>query len=334
MKKQVNWFAFLLCCSVSFSRAAAGSDYDYLVTGSTADVRPENTQGALMLAGGGGMVDDAFRWFHRMAGGGDIVVLKATDRDDTLNDAYGDYLYKTIGGCDSVEVIVCRDRKASNDAKILQAIRNAEGIFLGGGKQFLYVDYWKGTPIGEALDEHVRAGRTLGGSSAGLAVLGEFCYSAHVTARLTSEIAMKNPFDKSITLEKDFLHFDLMRGVITDTHFTPRNRLGSLVTFLARIGDVDKVDSMLGIGVDEKTALCIEPSGKGKVFSSSRGLAWFVTPQQGIEVLSEGRPLTYRGIKVLGAGPDSSIDLRQRTIDKPASESTVSVVMGVLSDTP
>ena len=189
-------------------------------------------------------------------------------------------------------------------------------------------------PLGKALDEHVRAGRTLGGSSAGLAVLGEFCYSAHVTARLTSEIAMKNTFDKSITLENDFLHFDLMRGVITDTHFTPRNRLGRLITFLARIGEVDKVDSLIGIGVDEKTALCIEPSDKGKVFSSSTVLAWFVTPQQGIEVLSEGSPLTYRGIKVLGVGPDSSIDLRQRTIDKPVSESTVSVVMGELSQHP
>ncbi len=311
---------------------ASAADFDYHLVGNAADVQPKHTEGALMLMGGGGSVDDAFRWFIQKAGGGDIVVLKASDGKAAEGDSYGTYLHDTLGGCDSVETITFRNREASNDPKLLQILRNADGIFLGGGAQGRYVDYWKGTPVGAALDAHVRAGRPLGGSSAGLAVLGQICYTAHVTARLTSEIAMKDPFDKSITFEGDFLHLDLMRGVITDTHFSPRGRLGRLITFVARHAADEKMEHLIGIGVDEKTALCVEANGTARVLTSApEGRAWFVIPRQAPEVLTAGKPLTCRDVKVIGAGPLSTAHVLKRVIEKPAAESTVSVVAGTLS---
>ncbi len=315
---------------------ASSADFEYFLTGSAADVQPQQTDGALLLMGGGGLVDEAFRWFIQKAGGGDIVVLKAADgKSPPVAHTYGAYLHGTIGGCDSVEVIAFNNREAATDPKILQAIKNADGIFLGGGKQFLYADYWKGTPVGEALDAHVRAGRPLGGSSAGLAVLGQFVYTAHVTARLTSETAMKDPFDKSLTFENNFLHFDLMRGVITDTHFSPRGRLGRLITFVARTSAENKVDNIVGIGVDEKTAFCVDASGRGHVLTTApEGRAWFVLPQQTPEFLLAGQPLTYRDVKVIVAGPDSKVDLRNRTIERPTIEYTESIVAGKLSFKP
>jgi beta-aspartyl-peptidase (threonine type) len=244
-------------------------------------------------------------------------------------------LHDQIGGCDSVEVIAFNNRNAASDPKVLQAIKNADGIFMGGGAQWRYIDYWKGTPVGEALDAHVRAGRPLGGSSAGLAVLGQVCYTAHVTARLTSATAMKNPFDKSLTFERDFLHLDLMHGVITDTHFSPRGRLGRLITFVARTYAENSDAPMLGIGVDEKTALCLEPDGHGRVFTTApEGRALFVMPQRAPEVLTEGKPLTFREVKVIAAGPDSHVDLLKRTITSPASETMASVIAGDLSAKP
>ncbi len=322
----------LVICVGQVTRAA---DFDYFLTGNADDVQPSRTEGALLLMGGGGQVDDAFRWFIQKAGGGDIVVLKASDGKTSVADTYGTYLFDKIGGCNSVEVISFNIRNAANDPKVLQAIKNADGIFLGGGKQFLYADFWKGTPVGEALDAHVKAGRPLGGSSAGLAVLGQYCYTAHVTARLTSERAMKDPFEKSITLENDFLHFDLMKGVITDTHFSPRGRLGRLITFVARENAENKVASVLGIGVDEKTALCVDANGSGRVIATApEGRAWFVMPQKAAEVLNAGEPLTYRDVNVVAAGPDSTVDITKRTISKPTLESRISIVAGTLTSNP
>ncbi len=244
-------------------------------------------------------------------------------------------MHNTIGGCDSVEVITFNNRNAATTPQVLEAIKNADGIFLGGGKQFRYADYWKDTPVGTQLEAHVQAGRPLGGSSAGLAVLGQFCYTAHVTARLTSEIAMQNPFDKSITLENDFLHLNMMSGAITDTHLSRRGRLGRLITFVARTSAENKAEHLLGIGVDEKTALCLEADGSGRVLTgASDGRAWFIMPQRTPEVLSAGQPLTYRDVKVIGVGPESTVNIRNRTVEKPAVVSTASVVAGALSVRP
>jgi cyanophycinase len=307
------------------------ADFDYYLTGNAADTKPAQTEGALLLMGGGGLVEDAFRWFIKKAGGGDIVVLKATDHEESVADTFGTYLHGTIGGCDSVEVIAFHNRQAASDPKVLQALQKADGIFLGGGKQHVYMNYWKGTPVGDALNAHVRAGKPLGGSSAGLAVLGQIVYTAHVTSRFTSELAMKNPFDKALTLEPDFLHLDLMRGVITDTHFNPRGRLGRLMTFMSRITSDFKVDNLLGIGVDEKAALCVEANGEAHVFATvPEAHAWFVLPQQAPEVLEAGKPLTYRNVRVISASPDSSVNVLKRTITHPASDTMRSIVEGKL----
>jgi cyanophycinase len=324
MKSFPQSLLYLLLLSAGATTAAA-ADFESFLTGNATDVKPAKTEGALMLMGGGGLVDEAYRWFIQKAGGGDIVVLKASDGKTAAVDTYGAYLHGTIGGCDSVELISFYNREAANNPKVLEALKNAEGIFMGGGAQHRYVDYWKGTAVGAALEAHVRAGRPLGGSSAGLAVMGQVCYTAQLTARLTSEIAMKNPFDKVITFENDFLHLDLMRGVITDTHFSTRGRLGRLITFVAR-------SQTIGIGVDEKTALCVEADGMGRVMSTApEGRAWLIMPQQAPEALKEGQPLTYRDVKVIGAGPESVVNLPKRVIEKPVATSTVSIIAGQLT---
>ncbi len=224
------------------------------------------------------------------------------------------------------------NREASFDRKLLEILKNAEGIFLGGGAQWKYVDYWKGTPVGQMLDEHVRSGKPLVGSSAGLAVLGDACYTAHISARLNSEMAMSNPFDDRITIDDDFLHLDLMRGIITDTHFTRRNRLGRLIAFLGRIKLKPEHADFVGLGVDERTALCLDSNGKGRVMSKEdNGLAWLVTPSKSPDSIESGKPLTFRDIRVTGAGPQSIIDLTNREIENPVVTQSASVVDGELS---
>lgn len=307
----------------------AAADYDTYLTGNAADARPERTQGGLLLSGGGGDNDDAFRWFAACAGGGDIVILRASGKD-----GYNDYLFSRIGGVDSVETIVFHRRAAATDPRVLESIARADGLFLAGGDQSNYINYWKGTPVAAALDAHVRAGKPLGGTSAGLAVLGQFAYSALEPRNLTSAIALKDPFDPQITLERDFLHLDLMRGIVTDTHFMPRARLGRALVFLARLMD-PALPRLVGLGIDEKTALCVEPNGSGRVFTTDpAGRAWLLLPSVPPETLAPGQPLTFRDIRVIGLGPESRCNLTTLSIQQPAAVSTVSVVRGQLVQKP
>jgi beta-aspartyl-peptidase (threonine type) len=309
-------------------RLTAAEGYDYFLTGDARDAHPVRTSPGLLLSGGGGDVDDAFRWFIAQAGGGDIVVLRASGAD-----GYNDYLYKQIGGVDSVESIVFRNRAAASDPRLLEIIARADGIFLAGGDQSRYVEYWGGTPVAAALNRHVRDGKPLGGTSAGLAVLGQFAFSARERGELNSDIALRNPFDARITLEENFLELDLLRGVITDSHFMPRRRLGRSLAFLARLQERQPA-RLLGIGVDEKTALCLEADGTGRVFTTATGgAAWLLVPQRPAE-LERGRPLTFRDVQVIALGPESKLSLRTLDVSRPQALSTVSVVDGRLTQSP
>ncbi|MBL9211160.1 MAG: cyanophycinase [Opitutaceae bacterium] len=314
-----------LALLTAFAASARGADYEYFLTGSAADAKPAQTGAGLLLMGGGGDVDAAFRWFVRQAGGGDIVVLRASG-----GDGYNDYLFSRIGGVDSVETLLFHQRAAADDPRVLAIIRQAEGIWLAGGDQSRYVKYWKDTPVGAALDAHVRAGKPLGGTSAGLAVLGEFSYSALEPGTLTSPIALQDPYDRRITLERDFLHLARLRGIITDSHFSQRSRLGRSLAFLARLYPAGRPDRLAGIGVDEKTALAIEADGSARVFTSGNGRVWLMLPSQPPETLSAGRRLTLRDVRVIGLGPDSRLDFNQLEVKNPAVVSTVSVVDGQL----
>lgn len=306
--------------------AARAADHQVWLTGNPADVQPAQTEGALLLAGGGGDVDDAMRWFVQKAGGGDVVVLRASGAD-----GYNDYLFTKIGGIDSVESILFHNRAASTDARVLAAIRGAEGIWLAGGDQARYVAYWKGTPVAAALDAHVRAGKPLGGTSAGLAVLGEFTFSAAAEGSLTSENALANPFDRRLTLERDFLRFDLLRGVITDSHFMPRARLGRSLAFLARLMAEEKRDRLLGLGVDEKTALAVGADGHARVFTTApAGRVWVLLPSRPADILKPDTPLSFRDVRVVGLGPESTFHLPTLAIGRPAAASVVAVAGGRL----
>ena len=317
-----------LLCTLATSLAAAS--YDYWLTGNPTDAKPAQTRPGLFLSGGGGDVTAAWKWFVACAGGGDIVVLRASG-----GDGYNDYVFTKIGGVDSVESIKSNDASAASDPRVLEIIAKADGIFMAGGDQARYVNYWKGTPVGAALNAHLRAGKPLGGTSAGLAVLGQYYFSA-LEDSVTSATALANPYDKKVTVGRDFIAAPALVGVITDSHFMARQRLGRLVAFLARIAADEKPQPsrILGLGIDEATALCIEPDFSAKVFTEKNGLAWLVAPQRPPEVIAPGKPLVSRGIQVIGLGPDSALNLKTLNVDRPAAFRVISAADGKLTDDP
>jgi cyanophycinase-like exopeptidase len=133
--------------------------HDVYFTGNAADVTPP-TKGGLQLEGGGTDIDDAFRWFIAHAGGGDIVILRASG-----GAGYNPYFMK-LGPVDSVESIVFKSRDASSDKDVIRSLEHAEGVFIAGGDQSNYVKYWKGTPVETTLNALAKRGVPIGGTSA------------------------------------------------------------------------------------------------------------------------------------------------------------------------
>ncbi len=331
--------ALLLTAAASLPQFAAPADsphdyrdpkFYYFVAGDPTLPRATHTEFELVLMGGGGIVDAAYASIASHAGGGHIVILRAVSDEgfDPQDGRLGVWFVTKWGPVASAQTIVFRNREASFDPRVLAALRSADGIFLAGGDQANYVRYWKGTPVQQALDAHVRANRPLGGSSAGLAIMGHYSYTALDGGSLESKSALSDPCGPGVTLESDFLHFRWLEDMIADTHFSQRSRLGRLIVFIARIDGQRGDAAAYGIGVDENSALVVDAHGVGVLSAGSAGSAWLVMPQQPAAVLQARRPLSLSHVRILRVGPDSRLDLRTRSVLRPAAQTSVSIEAG------
>jgi cyanophycinase len=306
-------FCFSLLCLSAFGDVSIkGHDgtttYKYFRVGSMSDVTT-STKPGFALIGGGKDLDAAFQWMCERSGGGDFLVIRATGTD-----AYNPYIQ---GLCheNSVATLVIPDRQAAMDPFVVQTIRNAEAIFISGGDQANYINFWAHTPTQNALNEAIQRGVPVGGTSAGLAVQGEYIYSAQNDLLkdhdLDSTMALANPFNRQIVIAHEFLHNPLLSGTITDTHFVTRDRMGRLLTFMARILDSTTRPIVRGIGIDEQTAVLVEPDGTAKVVG--HGAAYFLQASPTRVRLAHKGPLIFTGTSVQRVAPGGTFDLHTWT---------------------
>ncbi len=277
----------------------SGAHYQYYQRGNPQDVHSEK-RGGLALMGGSTDVDEAFQWMSERGGEGDFLVLRGSG-----SDGYQEYVDE-ITGADSVETLVIKDKEAAYDPFVLERVAQADAIFLAGGDQWNYVGKWKGTPLLDQLNTAIQAGVPIGGTSAGLAVLGQHVFTAERDS-VTSEEALANPYHQAITLESDFLEAAPLQNLITDTHFSERDRMGRLVTFMSRLQQDGQRREVRGVGVDERTAVLVEPSGAGRVVGENS--AHFVRAQTPPEVCQPDVPLTHSALEVHSVAPGQTFNL-------------------------
>ena len=313
--------ALLLACALALPVQAA--DYGHYLLGDPAAKTPGRVQAGLLLMGGGDRNFDALRWFMQRAGNGHIVVLRASQAGEI-----GEEFYNEVGGIASVETFVFNDREAATDRAILRSLRRADGIFIAGGDQSRYVRWWRGTPVAEALDAHVRAGKPLGGTSAGLAMLGEYLYGAMDGGSQTSPRALADPLGAENTIETEFLQIALLKGVVTDTHFSERNRLGRLVAFVAKAESVAR-GPLLGLGVDEDAAVAVDGDGNARVYATAPGAGATVV-KGGFATQVEDEAMNLARVDTVGVGVDSLLHLPDARVEKPSFERRYAVRDGVL----
>jgi cyanophycinase len=306
-------------------------DFDYFVSGDPARPSGGHTVFSLALMGGGGSVDVAFSALARAAGSGHILILRAVADDsyDPSDGKYGESFVSKWAPVVSAETLVFRNRNASYDPRVLAVLRHADGIFIAGGDQGNYVRYWKGTPVQTALNRHVQHDRPIGGSSAGLAILGHYSYTALDGSSLESKLALADPHNSAVTLEDDLFHFRWLERVITDSHFSARCRLGRLLVFVARIQRQRNDQRVLGLGIDENTALLIDATGHARLAAGSVGSVWLVAEPVPATSLTPGHPLTLAEVQVTRVGADSEISMATGGVKQPADRLTFSIDNGV-----
>ncbi|SNS01305.1 cyanophycinase [Belliella buryatensis] len=283
-------FSMMLACggdeiSAPIPPNQDGNPFSLGRVGSSDDIQTSSSTGVVLM-GGSTDVDQAFRWMIEKSGGGDFVVIRVTGAD-----AYNNYILG-LGNVNSVETLRINTLEAANDPKVIETLRNAEAVFIAGGDQSNYLRLWEGTKVEEALQYLIQEKQIpIGGTSAGCAIMGEYVYTGENGSIISTE-ALANPFDERLTVRKSSLiNHPLLRGVITDQHFSQRNREGRLFTFMARLSSESELP-VRGIAVDERTALLIDSEGSLEVVGQNE--VYFLE-QSGLapEVMSVGVPLTW-----------------------------------------
>jgi len=325
--------AVWLCCLLAAGTARAADpppDLERWLTGNPQDAKVEPLGPAVILMGGGEDVDAAFRWWRPKLAGGDVVVLRASGAD-----GYNRYLHTEIGGCDSVETLKVTTREQADSDWVAERVAQAEGIWIAGGDQWRYVERWRGTKLLAAVQAALERGAVVGGTSAGCAVLGGVVFSAeHGTVK--SADALADPFTRRVTLEPALVRFAPLAGVLTDTHFGARDRLGRLAAFLAHTRspvwtrpprapggdaqppatDAPRAPATLGLGIGERTAVVVSADGQAQVLGKGQVMLLRITageaqPGQALEAELEAVPLLPRDRFRLPAGDGHPRALRR-----------------------
>jgi cyanophycinase len=215
---------------------------------------------ALLLAGGGGVADEALQWQAGLIDNGDIVILQ-TAGDPLLND----YLYYTIGGADSVQTIIVPPGVASLDPWISWTLEHAEAVMIVGDEPYGLL--WKDTPIEDAIMAAWQRGAVIGGYDAGISVLGEFLVPGYGVP-LSSAEALADPYAPNLALDRDYLSLELLGHALIEPRFAVEDRMGRLFAFAARVLEEGWSSEFVGIGIDENTAMTIGHDGAAEVHGS------------------------------------------------------------------
>jgi len=220
-------------------------------------------QGYVCAIGGGSenyssWSDAPYRWIVQKSDSGKIIVLSVNDEDQWIPN-----YFKSFGAIDAVNKKI-NSRTLADQQSTYEDIITAKAIFIKGGDQWNYINYWKGTKTEQAILYVFNNGGVIAGTSAGAMVLGAVDYSAQYSS-ITSKDCLLNPFSNNVSLENNFLN--LVPNVIFDSHVAERGRFARSIAFITKYHFNNSID-ILAAAIDDKTAICIDTNGVGTVMGS------------------------------------------------------------------
>ena len=202
---------------------------------------PEVENGTLIIIGGGGMPSGIIPKFVELAGGeeGSIVVFP-TANPDPLPEKPGIEVAFRKAGAKEVTVLAGRSLDQVESDDYLDVLRRATGLWFGGGRQWRFADAYLDTQALEEMHGVLARGGVIMGSSAGASIQADY-------------LARANPLgNRDIMAEGYERGLGFIKGVAIDQHFAQRRRFRDMTSL------VDRYPQLLGIGIDEGTALIVQ----------------------------------------------------------------------------
>jgi cyanophycinase len=219
-----------------------------------------SARGTLIIIGGHEEKDgDALilRAVAEHVGGGKLLV--ATLASEEPEAMFRDYRRCfTRLGVKRVEHLDVSDRETLLRKPPLQLLEGASVIFFTGGGQLRITTHFGGTQLCERIQQFYQEGGTIAGTSAGASVMSD-------TMLVSGDGETSHRIGSNLLMAPGLGYF---KDVIIDQHFAERGRIGRL------LGAVAQNPRLLGIGLDENTAIIVEQEKRFKVLGA--GAAYVV----------------------------------------------------------
>lgn len=255
--------------------------------------------------GGSGDQEDILTRFVELAGGGRakiLVIPTASEIPDEMGQQYIDVFGKL--GAKSVDVLYVENRDDANAQPAVDQVNEATGIFITGGSQSRLVALLCGTLVMECIRERNAGGVVVAGTSAGASIV-----ASHLMLGGTGLAGDSGDSAARKQMVELAAGFGLLEDIIVDQHFSERGRMGRLLSIYAAN------PGLLGIGLDEDTAVLIDNNGQMEVLGTG-----MVTVIDGRSSVSDyfarevGEVLTVGNSHLFVLGPGRFFDLNERQI--------------------
>ncbi|MDN3203270.1 cyanophycinase [Algoriphagus sediminis] len=213
-------------------------------------------KGKLLILGGAATNEYFIDYFAELAGGFDrkIVIIPSAMTDNAIeNDPDFERLKKPFknAGFTNIEVLHTRDKVLADTKEFIKPLLDAEGVWITGGRQWRLVQSYLGTRTQNALDQLLKKGKVIAGTSAGASIMADL-------------LVRGDPAGNTIMLGEYQEGFGFLQNIAIDQHHLARNRQFDLF-------EVKRVHpEVLGIGLEENTGILVTDNqfkvvGKGYV---------------------------------------------------------------------
>ncbi|HEX2866484.1 MAG TPA: cyanophycinase [Ignavibacteriales bacterium] len=248
--------------------------------------------GHLFIIGGGPRPPYMMERFIELAGGIDskIVIVPAASTTP-LETGMRHKTELENAGCMYLSVINCLKREDADTSENLAMLSGAGAVFFSGGDQNKLVASLKGTRLLEKIKNVYLSGGVIGGTSAGAAIMSKVMIGGDGLNNSDTSPYLFNPIVREhVKLSEGF---GFLENAIIDQHFNTRSRKNRL------INAVLEHPQLSGVGIDESTAIIVNPEGSFEVLGENNVLVFSLLPD---DEQSQADSSSNIDIKILKSG--------------------------------
>ena len=217
-------------------------------------------QGNLLIVGGGDTPLSVQQRFVALAGGPENARIAVLPMASSQSDEEAQEVVRDLEGLGARAQVVEIRPTDVNSAAVAQTLEKFSGFWFSGGDQSRLSSLLVGTRALQAIEARYQAGAVVGGTSAGASVMSRLMLTGKWrTPRNSDEEEQVNIARGMKELAPGFGFF---KGAIVDQHFMHRARYNRLISAV-----LDH-PQLIGVGIDEETALLVRADGQWEVLGN------------------------------------------------------------------